>query len=348
MTIRLRRTTQSLIAPLVVAATVLTACSGKSPALSAAHVSTTSATSGASTSTDAATDSATGSISLPSFSPAAPAEKLSDVSMRVVNLYAPKGASGPPTAGPAVDIYDVQLNGQSATPVATNVAYGSASPYFTGHEPTNAFGHPAIELYALPAGEDPKTKQADAKGIGGVLDDGSHAQVTFVLTADNSGLSLGGALGRLSFRDRVEKGDDGDGTKAPVAPAPASGQAQILVDTSAVIDDNLLLYALIGRSCAPPINGDPNAKGLPEIFNAAIAGINTPFAIFATTPGTHQVSVVDNQSGVQPTCAQLNAKPSSAKQGTTTVDVTAGQQVEVYVYGTSATDLHLALAPIRP
>ena len=209
--------------------------------------------------------------------------------------------------------------------------------------PTNSFGHPAIELYALPTGEDPAAKQADAKGIGGALDDNSNAQITFVLTADNGGLSLGGPLGRLSFSDRVEKGDDGNGSAAPVAPAPTPGQGQILVDTSGVFSQGLRLYLLIGSSCAPPLNGDPLAKGLPEIFNGTYRGKNTAFSIFATTPGTHQVSVVASTSGIEPTCAKL-----TAKQATTSVAVATGQQIEAYAYGTSATALHLAFAPIQP
>jgi hypothetical protein len=208
--------------------------------------------------------------------------------------------------------------------------------------PAGSFGNPAVELYALPAGEDPVAKHADAQGIGGALDDNSHAQITFVLTADNSGVALSGPLSRLSFSDRVEKGDDGNGSKAPVAPAPASGQGEILVDTSAAIGFNTVLYLLIDSSCAPPINGDPNAKTLPEIFNAAIDGIDSAFAIFSTTPGSHQVSLVPQSGDVTPTCDQL-----TAKQGTTTVNVAAGQQIEAYVYGTSATDVHLALAPIQ-
>jgi hypothetical protein len=47
-------------------------------------------------------------------------------------------------------------------------------------------------------------------------------------------------------------------------------------------------------------------------------------------------------SGNSPTCAQL-----TQKQGTTSVDIAAGQQVEAYVYGTSSTDLHLAAALIQ-
>jgi hypothetical protein len=44
-----------------------------------------------------------------------------------------------------------------------------------------------------------------------------------------------------------------------------------------------------------------------------------------------------------PTCAQLKRK-----QGTTSISIAAGEQVEAYVYGTSVTDLHLATAPIQP
>lgn len=338
MAARQRRTTQGLAVLLALATTTLVGCSGKS----AARPSATTASPTAAVSTSAGDSTTESSSASPATTFAGPALKLSDISIRVVNLYAPiAGESGPPAPGPALDIYDVQLTGQAATPVATNVAYGSASPYFLVHEPANSFGHPAVEMYALPTGDDPKTQQADAKGIGGVADDGSHAQITWVLTADNGGLSLGGPLGRLSFADRVEKGDDGNGTKAPVAPAAAAGQGEILVDASAVNGLNLSLYLLIDHACAPPINGDPSVKGLPYVYNGTIAGANTSFAIFTTTPGTHQVSVV-NASGTQPTCAQL-----TAKQGTTSVDVAAGQQVEVYVYGTSAKDLHLALAPLR-
>ena len=346
MAVRRRGTAQRLIALLALAAATATGCSGKSAAGSATTaVSSTAPSStagGTDPATDSATDSSTDSTSAPSTTYATTGQKPSDMTMRVVNVFAPKGDSGPAAPGPALDVYDVQLTGQPATPVAANVAYGAVSPYFTPTEPANSIGHPAVQLYALPAGEDPMTKSADSKGMGGAIDDGSHAQITIVLTADNSGLTLGGALGRLSFSDRVEHGDDGNGSKAPVAPAPPSGQGEILVDTGAVIDQSDSLYLLIGHSCAPPINGDPNAKGLPLIFNAADARISSRFAIFTTTGGSHEVSVVSRTESVAPTCAQL-----AAKQGTVSVDITAGQQIEAYLYGTSATDLHLALAPIR-
>jgi len=311
--------------------------SGVPAATAAAAPAASAANSGASAPAAAATGS---SAVLPSGAiGAAPGKQASDITVRVVNLYAPKADSGSVAPGPALDIYDVHLNGQAATPVAKSVAYGSASPYFTAHALTNSA---AVDLSALPAGEDPTTKQADAKEVNVAIDDGSHAQITELLWADNGGLSEGGALGRLTSNTQIEKGDDGNGGKGPVAPAAPSGQGEILVENP-VVSQGLGLYLLIDSSCTPPINGDPLAKGLPEIFAAATGSIISKYAIFATTPGSHQVSVVNYTGGGAPTCDQL-----TAKQGTTTVNVNAGQQIEAYVYGTSATDLHLAFAPLQP
>jgi hypothetical protein len=265
---------------------------------------------------------------------AASTAKTSQMKMRVVNLYAPKN-----TVGPALDIYDVQLTGQKATPIATNVAYGSASAYFTPHlEPNSSLA----QLYALPAGDDPVTDMTDAQSVGGVQDDGSHPQVTWRLTADSSdAVVLPGPLAGLSFSEIIEKGTD-RGSKGPVAPAPPTGQGGLLVDTTGVTNPELGLYLMIDGSCAPALNGVTANGQVPYI--AAVDGKApvSDFAVFATAPGTHQVSVVEWPSGVAPTCAEL-----TAKQGTTSVDVTAGEQIEVYVYGTSATSLHLALAPLQ-
>lgn len=252
--------------------------------------------------------------------------------MRVVNLFAPKNA-----AGPALDIYDVQLTGQQAKPVSTNIGYGSTSAYFTPHQATNV---PIVQLYALPAGEDPVANKADAQNMGGAQDDGSHPQITWVLIADTGGLSTGPLAG-LSFGTVVEKGTD-NGGKAPVAPPAPPGKGELLLDTRAVFGVHAGLYLLIDTSCDEPLNGDPADPGLPYIFAVDGQQPVSSFALFAATPGSHQVSLVSWTSGTTPTCAQL-----TAKQGTTSVDVTAGQQIEAYVYGTSATDVHLALAPIE-
>jgi hypothetical protein len=258
---------------------------------------------------------------------------VSKMSMRVVNLFDPKQA-----AGPALDIYDVQLTGQKATPIAADLAYGSVSPYFAPHAED---GSVRVQLYALPAGEDPVTDQADAQNMGGADDDGSHPQITWVLTADTGSTLGNGPLAGLSFSSKVEKGTN-NGSTAPLAPAPPSGEGELMVDTAALIGTGDLFYLMVDDSCDPALNGDASQGQVPKIFavdgKAPVSGL----ALFATAPGTHQVSVVAWTDSTPPTCAQL-----TTKQGATSLDVTDGQQIETYLYGTSDTDLHLALAPIR-
>ena len=257
------------------------------------------------------------------------------MNVRFANFYGAKGK-----AGPALDIYDTPM-GQAATPLVTNLAYGAVSDYVHPKLPQGALPNAIASMYALPTGEDPVAKMTDAQGIGGVQDDGSHPQITMVFTSDSGSDPTTTPLEGLSFSSQVEKGDF-NGTKAPLAPAPPSGQGELLVDTAPVQDLNLGLYLVNGSSCAPPINGDSDVKGVPYIFAADDSPIKSSFPLFPTSPGTHQVSVVSWSSSTQPACAQL-----TSKQGTTSIDVADGQQILVFVYGTSATDLHLVSAPIK-
>ena len=265
--------------------------------------------------------------------PAAPTGSASAVSLRFVNLY----TTGQKQAGPALDIYDTPM-GQAAKPLISGLGYGSVSDY----------AHPLAQnaissFYAMPAGEDPVAKKDDGKGLGGLQDDGSHPQETIRLTGDSDTLETG-PLGGLSFSTIVEKGTD-NGSKGPVAPPAPAGQGEILVDVAAFsgLTPSTLNYLLIDASCAPPLNGDPNSKDLPEMFAADGVAPVSNFAEFATTPGPHQVSVDIEQPGVSPTCASL-----TTKQSTSTVNVAAGQQILAFLYGTSATDAHLAYAPVAP
>jgi hypothetical protein len=265
---------------------------------------------------------------------------VSDASIRVVNLYAPKGKPGP-----ALDIYDTQLTGAAATPILTNVTFGTASSYVHPRL-LSTFGQKTVELFALPAGENPATPTAndDSKGVGGLIDDGSNARITIVLSADTGSVQIPGPLSGLSTSERVESGDDGQGAKGPAAPPPPAGKAEILVDQSLVPQTGHSgIYLLIDHSCAPPLNGDPQIKGLPYIFNAATSAIQSAFAIFPTTAGTHQVSVVSWPSAVTPTCKQL-----VKGQSPMSVTLAAGQQSLLFVYGSSLTALHLLAVPIQP
>jgi hypothetical protein len=278
-------------------------------------------------------NTSTSGKSTPASAPASTGD-ISQMSMRIVNLFTPQKK-----AGPALDIYDVQLTGQKATPIVTNVAYGGVSKYFKPHLEGSSS---VVQLFALPAGEDPVAKKSDSQGLGGAQDDGSHPQITFVLTADTGEQVSDAPLAGLSFSPLTEKGTN-NGGKSPVAPAAPSGKGELLADTHAAPNVSIGLYLMIDAACDEPLNGDPAKPGVPYIFAVDGQAPVSSFAVFATSPGTHQVSVVPWSDSTSPTCAQL-----TDKQGGTSVDVTDGQQIETFVYGTSDTDLHLALAPIAP
>jgi hypothetical protein len=256
---------------------------------------------------------------------------VSPVSMRFGNLF----VTSQKQPGPALDIYDTQM-GHAAKPLIAGLAYGAVSEYV---HPVASNG--ISQFYALPAGEDPVAKQSDGKGLGGMQDDGSPPQETIRLTGQPGTIEQGSLAG-LSFSTIVEKGTD-NGSKAPVAPPPPSGQGELLVDTAAFTDTTPSTgnFLLIDSSCTPPLNGDPNVKGVPEIFAADGQAPVSNFAEFATAPGAHQVSVDIETSGTDLTCAKL-----TTRQSTSTVNIAAGQQVLAFLYGTSATDAHLVYAPI--
>ena len=266
--------------------------------------------------------------------------KVSQMSIRFANFFTSHGKPGP-----AVDIYDTPV-GQAATPLLANVAYGTVSAYAHPNlEPNSLPGEGVTAYYALPAGENPVTNKADGAGIDGIEDDGSHPQITMLLVPDSGSSLDDGPLSGLSSSERVEKGDD-NGSKGPVAPPAPAGKGEILVDASAITNlqtGTLELYLSSDGSCAPPINGDPQMPGVPYIFASATSPVKSGYSIFPVAPGTHQVSIVAWTTDVAPTCAQL-----THKQGTMSISVTAGQQVEVYAYGTSLTDLHLAAGPVQP
>ncbi len=263
------------------------------------------------------------------------AGEAGQTSVRIGNFYDDQNLK----AGPALDLYDTPT-GQAGTPIITAVAYGSFSTYVHPHESGGL-----VVLYVLPTGEDPVANAADAKGIGAYQDDGSQLQETFILASEGSvgsGCITTGPICELDTSSVVEKGNDANAGKGPVASPPAAGQADLLVSSHAVDDENLhgSYYFFVDTSCDPPLNGDASQEpGLPYVF--ATSGPSQ--SIFQTAPGTHQISVVQYGAGPMPTCAGL-----APKQGQTSVQVSAGQQVLVYIYGTSLTDLHLAVGPIQP
>jgi hypothetical protein len=310
----------------IATALTLAACSGSSGGHPSTPLPTSRAGGGATTPvtvpTGATTTASTGATS--------------QVTERFVDMYTNSGKPGP-----AIDIYDTPP-GQRATPLLKDVAYGTVTAYVHPHLEQNTPN--IISLYALPTGEDPVAKQADEQGLGGVQDDGSHPQLTAVLTGEEDpGLSQ--PLAGLSFGQRVEKGSD-NGTKAPVAPPAPAGKGEFLADASQLtnaVPGSHQEYLMINSLCDSPANGDPNRPGLPEIFAADGKAPVSSFAVFPEAPGSYTVAVSTTTISENLTCKDLTERLSS-----TAFTLAAGQQVEAYVYGTSDTDLHLLLAPIQP
>jgi hypothetical protein len=269
----------------------------------------------------------------------------STLNLRIANFISQVG-----TAGPALDVYDdaltaTQSGGPTPVPLVSNVAFGAVSAYFHPHVPADG-GY--IHLWALKAGENPTTDAADAGAF--FVGANDVAQATIVLTYDGQGpLSSApplSAIDSLSFSSILEKGGGAtfSGATASLPAIPTAGDGMFLAD-DANIPGNLAgsNYLMIDDSCAAALNGPSDETGIPHIFASGTAAIVSPYALFPATAGSHQVSVVAFDTGSEPACKDL-----TAKQGTTTVQLTAGEEALTFVYGTGATDLHLAIAPIAP
>lgn len=316
--------------PLIVAATV--ALLGAASACGAAHKADNAAHAAA------AVEKAVASA------PAAGAEgPVSTASIRVANMF-----SSSRTPGGPLDIYDVQLNDPNAktkpVPIISNVAYGAFSDYVHPHILGTLTK--AIELEALPAGSDPVADGSQAQGIGGLIDDGSGAQATIELEGpSDTDTLLPGPLAGLAVSMIMEKGDDGQGGKGPAAPPVTDSGAQILASygpAQQMIPGAGGYFLFIDSSCAPPLNGDPNDKTLPDIFAADGVAPVSSFAVFATTAAAHHLTVAFDNSGTLPKCSALGPK-----QGDADVTLAAGQQALALVYGTKNTDLHIAVGVIQ-
>jgi hypothetical protein len=264
------------------------------------------------------------------------------VTVRLANFVATEGVSGR-----ALDIYD-DLSGASvpasAQPLVANLAYGAVSGYVHPHVVTDPIRAGSIALTALPAGS-PPTDTSDALPVWEMPpDDGSHPQLTVLLTYQGSNLLDTGPLEGIAFSSFVEKGDDPSGGTGPAAPAPPGGQGEFLVSTQGAPRSVMVAagYFFVDDSCTPPLNGDPNMPGVPFIYATGMAPYaNTTFSLFPASPGSHPISIAPWTDVQAPMCSDLTQRVAA-----TTVTVAAGQQIFAFVYGTSATDIHLVTAPI--
>ena len=232
----------------------------------------------------------------------------------------------------------------TAKPLVANLAYGAISGYV--HPELPAGGSP-LHFHEMPAGSSPATSGAQAPQFGVAVD--GDDQATLILTWDSSDPPTATSLlsyGGVGFASVVEKGDGAtfNANPGPPAPPPAAGQALLLASTNYLPQGvNDLTYLMIDGSCAAPLNGDPNEPGVPYIIAADGATPKSAFALFATSAGTHHVAVVSEPQGRTPTCKDL-----TARQDDQPVTLTAGEEAYAWVYGTSTTDAHVAIAPLAP
>ena len=237
--------------------------------------------------------------------------------------------------------------GPAPQPLVSNVAFGAVSAYFHPHlAPDGGY----IHLYALKTGQDPVKDVADAGGFW--VGSNDNAQATIVLTYDGQGpLSSApplSASGSISFSVLLEKGGGPSfpDPAPPLAPAPPAGDGMFLASDNNIPGKLNLAgssYLMIDDSCTAALNGPSDEPGVPHIFASATATVQSSFALFPAAAGSHQVSVASFDTGSSPACKDL-----TAKQGTITVQLTAGEEALTFVYGTTPTDLHLAIAPIAP
>lgn len=269
----------------------------------------------------------------------------SRISVRYANFFTTKQH-----AGPAIDLYEGQT-GEPGRLLVKDLAYGAVSDYVHPHLAPGQSGGTAglvtLPVYAIPTGEDPVKQNSDVASLTQLIDDGSHPQLTMLLQGgDVSGLP--GPLAGLSYSHRLEKGRF-NGETTPDIPPP--GTTEFLADdTSVTASPNLITSAYLmitppgasAPSCTAAANGDPNQKNLPAIFAADGADPKSSFAVFPENAGDYSLAVATTDVAANLTCTQL-----TQVQGTTSGSLAGSQQVEVYVYGTSATDLHLVVAPVQ-
>lgn len=280
------------------------------------------------------------SIALPTAkTSAAQVGKVSQINVRYANFFVHKHA-----AGPAIDLYEGQTGAKGAL-LVRDLAYGTISSYVHPHlvpnQVVSSQGLITLPIYAVPTGEDPLKAPNDVHGLSALIDDGSHPQMTMVLQGEKDTIESG-PLGGLSFSDRLEKGKF-NGTNTP--DIPPAGTTEILADaTSVTAYPNLIgaAYLMVDSDCKAPANGDSAEPDLPAIFPAEGGVPKSTFAVFPEQTGAHQIAVATTDISDNLTCAKL-----TQRQGQASTTLTDGQQIEAYVYGPSATDLHVAFAPVQ-
>ncbi len=226
--------------------------------------------------------------------------------IRVANLLFVNGAPGP-----AMDLYDTLNPGPNTAPIIKDLQYGQVSDYVTPHGPTPY--DTTSQLWAYPAGSTTRDPQALLSGA----------------NIDPSGFASGDQLTMGLFKSTLGMGsvqivEAGTRISQPeiFAAQPAKGvflvESEIADDSSAPTE-----YLTVDGSCV-------SSTGIGRTTPSLATLGTSPASVFVVAPGTHKLDVVTSPAGSGLTATTCSGKTPSA---TTTVDVTAGQRVDVFVYG---------------
>ena len=241
--------------------------------------------------------------------------------IRVVNEF----LKGDQPFGP-IDIYDVPNPDTDAKPLIEGLKYGEVSEYVA---PTSQYSDTS-NLYVFPAGS--KTK--DDGGIGGTgmsnagWSDGD--QVTLVVSAA-TGLSPGDP-NNLNYTEISE-------SDPSVIWKVIDGKGAILVNISgAGVDAKAAEATLVVDGKCPmrvdPENSPGGGQGVDSIANGnAVA--------YAVDPGSHDIGLL-----AKPYSTAITECAVADEIAKTTVDVPASGRVEVFIHGSSPTDLEVTTATV--
>ncbi len=226
--------------------------------------------------------------------------------IRVANLLYVNGAPGP-----AMDLYDTLNPGPNTPPIIKDLQYGQVSDYVTPHGPVSADA--TSQLWAYPAGSTTRDPQALLSGAN-IDQSGFASDDQLTIGLFKSSFGMGSVL-------IVEAGKR---TALPEIFAAQPGKGVLLVE-SEIADDSSAPseYLTVDGSCV-------SSTGIGRTTPSLTTLGTSPATVFVVAPGTHKLGIVTSPagSGLTPTTCSQKTPPT-----TTTVDVTADQRVDIFVYG---------------
>lgn len=239
--------------------------------------------------------------------------------VRVVNVFLRDDkAFGP------LDLYDVPNPAADAKPLIKGLGYGEVSDYVGPRSISDR-----ANLYVFPAGS--TTRDDEKFGGQGISNAGwNDGEQSTVVIGAAPALTAGDPT-NLQYSE-IPESDDAAGRAI-------AGKGAILANHSgAGIDAKAASVTLVVDGQCPmridPENSPGGGQGLDQLANGNAV-------TYAVAPGSHDVALL--AAAYDSSVSACTAADAFAQA---TVDVDAGGRVEVFVYGTSPTDLKVVTAPV--